>query len=257
MIIRQKFFTKYPDFRKMKDAVFILFIYLLGNSVFAQTSFPFIEIHETSETIIKEIRYAGADNFLGKKVDGYLEPKCYLTSTAAKALSRVQEKLLASSYSLKVFDCYRPQKAVDHFVRWAQNEERDSTKYIYFPNILGEELFEQGYIAGRSGHSRGSTIDLTIVQLPDKAPTQFTYDCTDPEGYLLRGSELNMGTAFDCFDEKSHTSSPSISKEVLRNRMLLVKTMEEEGFVNYSKEWWHFTYKPEDYPDTYFSFPIE
>ncbi len=241
----------------MKYAVLVLAIYLLGNSASAQSPFPFVEINEVSKTIIKEIRYAGADNFVGQVVEGYLESKCYLTPQAAQALAKVQERLLVSSYSLKVFDCYRPQQAVDHFVRWAQSKERDSTKYIYFPNVLGEELFEQGYIAERSGHSRGSTVDLTIVKLPFKAPTELSNNCTDPDGYLLRGSELDMGTAFDCFDEKSHTNSSSIVEEVMSNRRLLLKAMEEEGFVNYSKEWWHFTYKPEAFPDTYFNLPIE
>lgn len=240
----------------MKKALFTLFIFLCSNAVFSQSTFPFVEIHELSQNIIKEIRYATDKNFVGQKIDGYEAPNCYLSKKAAEALSRIQSKLEESSYSLKIFDCYRPQQAVDHFVRWAQSEGRDSTKWIYFPNVPAEELFEQGYIAERSGHSRGSTIDLTIVKLPYQAPEDFEYNCLDPEGYKLRGSELNMGTAYDCFDERSHTFNPETDEEILENRRMLVKVMEEEGFVNYSKEWWHFTYKPEEFPETYFNLSV-
>ncbi|GAB5409435.1 MAG: M15 family metallopeptidase [Balneolaceae bacterium] len=241
----------------MKIYCSILIVLVLSISAGAQSSFPFIEINEVSETIIKEIRYATIHNFVGEKVDGYLKPKCYLTAAAAEALSRVQTKLEDRSISLKVFDCYRPQRAVDNFVRWAESNKKDRTKTIYFPRVPSEELFDLGYIAERSGHSRGSTVDLTIVKLPYQPPENYAYNCLDPEGFVYRGSELNMGTAYDCFDEKSHTFNPLISEDVLENRRILVRAMEEEGFVNYSKEWWHFTFKPESYPDTYFDVPIE
>lgn len=241
----------------MNKALSTLFILLCSTSLYSQTSFPFLEISEASESIIKEIRYASEKNFVGGKIDGYESPKCYLTKTAAHALANVQSKLEKESLSLKVFDCYRPQQAVDHFVRWARSELRDSTKQIYFPNVPGNELFEQGYIAERSGHSRGSTVDLTIVKLPYQPPSNFAYNCLDKNGYKFRGSEWNMGTAFDCFDGLSHTLNEELNEEIQENRRLLVKAMEEEGFVNYSKEWWHFTYKPEEFPDTYFDVLID
>lgn len=234
-----------------------ILIILTGGATLAQSSFPFIEISEASSSIIKEIRYAGSHNFVGSVVDGYAQPKCYLTKDAADALARVQERLAEQSYSLKIFDCYRPQQAVDHFVKWAKSEEVDRTKSIYFPRVNGGALFEEGYIAERSGHSRGSTVDLTIVRLPYVPPSEFTYDCTLEDGHQYRGSELDMGTAFDCFDEKSHTFSELVNEEIIANRTLLVKVMEEEGFVNYSKEWWHFTFKPEEFPDTYFDLIID
>ena len=241
----------------MQKTLFTLFLFLSSSTGFSQSTFPLIEINDLSQTVIKEIRYASNENFVGDKVDGYESPKCYLTETAAQALAKVQAKLEKESLSLKVFDCYRPQQAVDHFVRWAESESRDSTKHMYFPHIPGSKLFELGYIAEKSGHSRGSTVDLTIVKLPYKQPVKFQYSCVNPNGYKFRGSELDMGTAYDCFDELSHTYNDGINKEVLKNRTLLVKVMEEEGFVNYSKEWWHFTHKPEEYPDTYFNFIIE
>jgi D-alanyl-D-alanine dipeptidase len=234
----------------------ILFV-LFFNSVYAQSDFPFIEIEEVSSSIIKEIRYVGSDNFVGSKVDGYNTQKCYLTKSAAEALVRVQEKLEEQSLSLKVFDCFRPQRAVDHFVRWSQSPEVNNTKDIYFPNVEGTLLFEEGYIAERSSHSRGSAVDLTIVSLPYVEPIKFDYDCTLEDGNQHRGSELDMGTAFDCFDDKSHTFTELVSDQVLENRTLLVELMQAEGFRNYSKEWWHFSYRPEEYPETFFDFDID
>lgn len=234
-----------------------LLICLLPVAASGQTSFPLVEISEVAPTMIKEIRYAGPHNFVGEQVDGYGAPKCYLTESAAVALAAVQEKLLAKSLSLKVFDCYRPQQAVDHFVRWAAGEGASKTKEFYFPNVPADSLFAFGYIAERSGHSRGSTVDLTIVRLPYVAPTNFEYSCLDENGYQFRGSELNMGTSYDCFDERSHTFSSLMPHSILANRRLLLEAMQAEGFVNYSKEWWHFSYNPEEFPDTYFDVPIE
>ncbi|MEQ9310120.1 MAG: M15 family metallopeptidase [Balneolaceae bacterium] len=239
-----------------KYSLIIIFI-AISISVKAQSIFPFVEINKVSESIIKEIRYATKYNFVGEKIDGYTEPKCYLTSSAAEALSRVQAKLANKSMALKIFDCYRPQRAVNNFVSWAKSVETNATKDIYFPRVPSDELFEKGYIAERSGHSRGSTVDLTIVKLPYEPPVNYIYNCLEPEGYIYRGSELNMGTAYDCFDEKSNTHNQELEKEIIENRMMLLKIMEEEGFANYSKEWWHFTFKPETYPDTYFDLPIE
>ncbi len=223
----------------------------------AQSSVSLIDVNEISNGIITEIRYASDKNFIGQPVDGYEAPKCLLTKSAAEALVEVQKELEKDFFSLKVFDCYRPQQAVNHFVRWAGIDKTHSTKPIYFPRVPGNKLFKLGYIAERSGHSRGSTVDLTIVRLPYQKPERFNYACIDPEGYKFRGSELNMGTAYDCFDELSHTMNADVEEEVLENRKMLLKVMEEDGFVNYSKEWWHFTYKPEEFPDTYFDLLIE
>ncbi len=241
----------------MKRVFLLFFVAVYTYSTQAQTVHPLVDLEEFSSTIILEIRYATSYNFVGEKVDGYEASKCLLTKSAAEALAQVQSELLKKSYSLKVFDCYRPQQAVDHFVRWANSDFTDSTKQFYFPRVPSNELFSRGYIAEKSGHSRGSTVDLTIVKLPYKTPVNFNYNCLDPKGNVNRGSELNMGTAFDCFDEMSHTYNEQISEEIQRNRKILADAMEKEGFINYSKEWWHFTYKPEEYPDTYFDLVIE
>ncbi|MBO6523863.1 MAG: M15 family metallopeptidase [Balneolaceae bacterium] len=241
----------------MKKIILLAVILCSCDILFAQEGSTFVNIKNISESIITEIRYASSFNFVGVKVDGYKAPKCLLTKSAAEALVRVQTKLESESYSLKIFDCYRPQQAVNHFVKWASSDKAHFTKAVYFPRVPVNKLFELGYIAERSGHSRGSTVDLTIVRLPYQKPEQFNYACIDPEGYKFRGSELNMGTAYDCFDELSHTINNDVEEEVLENRKMLLKAMQEEGFVNYSKEWWHFTYKPEEFPDTYFDLPIE
>ena len=230
---------------------------LVPGKLFGQSDFPLIEISDVSPSMIQEIRYAGNHNFVGQQVDGYNSPKCYVTESAANALARVQTALLERSLSLKVFDCYRPQQAVDHFVRWASGNEPDQTKAIYFPNIPADSLFELGYIAKRSGHSRGSTVDLTIVRLPYQPPAEFNYSCLDEGGFKHRGSEINMGSAYDCFDVRSHTTSELMPDSILSNRNLLREVMEAEGFVNYSKEWWHYTFKPEEFPETYFDVSID
>ena len=238
-------------------SLFIFLTLIVSSSMSGQPSFPFIEISEVSKTIIKEVRYATPYNFVGEVIEGYHSSKCYLTPSAAEALAKVQNQLEKQSYALKIFDCFRPQRAVDHFVKWAKSARRDQTKHLYFPRVPSDELFDRGYIAHKSGHSRGSTVDLTIVKLPYSPPTNYSHNCLDPDSHKLRGSELNMGTGFDCFDEMSHTQSNEHPLDVIENRRLLLKVMEAQGFVNYSKEWWHFTYKPEDHPDTYFDFPIE
>ncbi|MBO6792551.1 MAG: M15 family metallopeptidase [Balneolaceae bacterium] len=241
-----------------KKSLILILVFILGIGIFSENSeFPLVDINEVSPSVIKEIRYEANHNFVGQQVDGYNAPKCYLTESAANALARVQASLLKQSLSLKVFDCYRPQQAVDHFVRWASGNEPDQTKAIYFPNIPADSLFELGYIAKRSGHSRGSTVDLAIVQLPYQPPSEFEYNCLDEDGYKYRGSELNMGTAYDCFDVRSHTRSNLLPDSILSNRMILLEAMEAEGFVNYSQEWWHFTFKPEEFLNTYFDVPIE
>ncbi len=241
----------------IKSLISIIVLIHLSGMFSDRSDFPLVDISEISPSIIKEIRYAGIHNFVGQQVDGYSSPKCYLTESSAMALARVQTALLEQSLSLKVFDCYRPQQAVDHFVRWSSGDEPDQTKSIYFPNIPADSLFELGYIAKRSGHSRGSTVDLSIVRLPYQTPSEFEYNCLDEDGYKYRGSELNMGTAYDCFDIRSHTTSELMTDSILSNRMILLEAMEAEGFVNYSQEWWHFTFKPEEFPNTYFDVPIE
>lgn len=179
-----------------------------------------------------EIRYATAHNFVGKSIDGYSRPRCLLTGPAARALQAVQAELMARKRSLQIYDCYRPQQAVDQFVRWAEDLNDTAMKVEFYPNVAKQELFAQGYIAARSGHSRGSTVDLTIAG-------------------------LDMGTPFDLFDPLSHTDNPDIGAGPAGNRQLLRALMQKHGFRNLPEEWWHYTLENEPYPDRYFNFPVE
>jgi D-alanyl-D-alanine dipeptidase len=187
--------------------------------------------------IVLDVRYFGADNFVGAPVEGYEAPKATLSRPAADALRRVQASLRERGFGLKVFDAYRPQTAVDHFVRWAADHADNRTKAEYYPDVPKSELFARDYIAKKSGHSRGSTVDLTIVRLED-------------------GAELDMGTLFDYFGPESAGDYPHLTELQRANRRLLADVMQAHGFVPYEAEWWHFTLRNEPYPETYFSFPV-
>ncbi|UQX00168.1 M15 family metallopeptidase [Streptomyces sp. RerS4] len=197
----------------------------------------FVALREVDPSIGQDMRYAGARNFTGAVVDGYAEPVCLLARPAAEALRRAQRELLRRGYALKVYDCYRPQRAVDRFVRWAGEPDDPVAKAEFYPDVDKSRLIPEGYIARKSGHSRGSTVDLTLVR---------------PAG----GREVDMGTAFDFFGPLSHTDDPTVSAEARANRRLLRRVLGGEGFVNLPEEWWHFTLRPEAFPDTYFDFPV-
>lgn len=185
-----------------------------------------------------DMRYAGSDNFTGRPVPGYEAPRCYLLDAPAQALARVQRTLQAQGHALRLYDCYRPVRSVQSFVAWAHDPADQQAKAVYYPNIDKSRLLE-GYIAEYSGHSRGATVDLGLL------------DCR--QGACV---ELDMGTGFDHFDLKAHTDSPDISAAQRHNRQLLVEAMQAEGFANYPMEWWHFTFKPEPTPDTAYDFPV-
>ena len=204
------------------------------------TSQDFVDVRSLDPSIAADMRYAGSENFVGEPIDGYEAPRCLLSRAAAEALVEVQSILRDDGFGLLVFDCYRPQRGVDHFVRWAKDTTDLRTKAEYYPNVRKSRLFEDGYIASRSGHSRASTVDLTIVRRrPDDSV-----------------EALDMGTPFDFFDPRSHTESPDVTSEQLVNRLRLRDAMEEGGFRNYSAEWWHYTMRDEPYPDEYFDRPI-
>ncbi|MBN1364860.1 MAG: M15 family metallopeptidase [Syntrophaceae bacterium] len=222
----------------------------------------FVNIEEVIPGILLDMRYYGAHNFLGERVDGYLAPKCYLTREAAQALAGVQNDLQPYSLSLKIYDCYRPQRAVDHFVRWAKEIDNTKTRKEFYPTVNKRNLFKDGYIADRSSHSHGSTVDLTIVPLPapkqqDYIPGQKLSECYLPTSKRFGDNSIDMGTGFDCFHEFSHTENKNIGLQQKINRLLLKSLMEKHGFKNYDMEWWHYTLKNEPYPDTYFDFVIE
>jgi len=200
----------------------------------------FVEIREAVPGVVVDLRYLGEDNFVGAAVDGYAADRCYVTTEAAEALGRVQHELAHLGLGLKVFDAYRPQRAVDHFVRWAEDLDDTRMKSRYYPDVAKAELFRDGYIAAKSGHSRGSTVDLTIVSLGTGAPV-----------------ELDMGTPWDFFGPRSWPTSLAVTPQQRANRMLLQSLMMKHGFRPLAEEWWHFTLENEPFPDTYFDFVVE
>ncbi|MEU9313190.1 M15 family metallopeptidase [Streptomyces sp. NPDC048256] len=221
----------------------------------------FVALRTVDPTILHEMRYFTPHNFVGARIDGYRQPICILTRQAAEALHKAQTNLLSQGYTLKVYDCYRPQRAVNHFVRWAEDLNDEQLKGEFYPNVDKSRLFEDGYIAAKSGHSRGSTMDLTIVRLPATptrpyVPGEPLVPCYAPQQQRFPDNSVDMGTGFDCFDTLAHTLDPRIQGQQRANRTLLKSTLENLGFVNLAEEWWHYTFKPEPYPDTYFDFPV-
>lgn len=206
----------------------------------------FVRLADIDPTIRQDMRYAGAANFLGRPAKGYDAPVCILTRPAAEALSKVQKTLAGEDLTLVVFDCYRPDRAVKDFAAWVrQSKTKDP---LWHPNIRRSDLIRQGYIASRSGHSRGSTVDLAIA--PAKPPT------TDPDCGAQDAGTLDFGTGFDCLDPRSRTAYAPLSPDAAANRKLLVDAMSAAGFRNYKNEWWHFTLVKEPFPKQRFDFPI-
>jgi D-alanyl-D-alanine dipeptidase len=232
---------------------------LLALALAAPSSF--VSLDEVDSTILQDIRYETPYNFVGRRIDGYEEPVCILTRRAAKALHRAQRRIRRRGYTLKVYDCYRPQRAVDHFARWAENDSR-TMKREFYPRVAKSRLFADGYLARRSGHSRGGTVDLTLVKLPAKPQPVWTrrefglVSCTAPRRRRFPDNSVSMGTGYDCFDPRSHTLDARIRGRARKNRLLLKRTMEAAGFEPYANEWWHFTLRDERYPDRYFDFPV-
>jgi D-alanyl-D-alanine dipeptidase len=221
----------------------------------------FVNVKDVIPSIVLDMRYYSSHNFIGKRITGYNAPNCYLTEKAANALNKVQDELLGFSLSLKTYDAYRPQRAVNHFVKWTTDLSDTVIKREFYPNVAKRNLIRNGYIADRSSHTRGSTVDLTIVPLPlpeqESWASQKLCDCTLPLEKRFKDNSLDMGTGYDCFDPLSWTENKTIGIQQRANRLLLKTLMEKHGFSNYRKEWWHFTFKNEPYPDTYFDFVIE
>ncbi len=197
----------------------------------------FVLVSEAVPDAILEIRYYSTYNFIGDRIDGYEEPVALLTREAARALREVSDELVEKGYRLKIYDAYRPQAAVDHFVRWAGDGGDTRMKPYFYPELDKGVLFKQGYIARRSGHSRGSTVDLTLFD-------------------MAAGKDVDMGGTFDHFGRLSHPDYSGVTQAQYENRMLLRNTMLAHGFKAISTEWWHFTLVNEPYRDTYFTFPV-
>ena len=220
-------------------AALALALLLLAQPGQAQAPLPpgFVDAGAVVDGLVVDMRYFGDQNFVGERIDGYERARCVLSAPAARALAAVQHDLAARGLGLKVFDCYRPQRAVAHFVRWAQRIDDVKRKREFYPDVDKRDLFKEGYISERSGHSRGSTVDLTLVRRAENR-------------------ELDMGSPFDFFSPKSWPSDTSAGAQAQANRALLAAAMSRGGFRPYDKEWWHFTLVDEPFPDTYFDFPV-
>ena len=197
----------------------------------------FVLLADFVPQIVQEIRYYSTYNFIGDRIDGYEEPIALLTKEAARALKNVSNEMVVQGYRLKIYDAYRPVSAVNQFKLWGIEDQDTRMKPYFYPDIEKQDLFKKGYIASRSSHSRGSTVDLTLID-------------------MKTGKELDMGSPFDLFSEKSHPDYRGITDEQFENRMTLQRAMVRNGFDTLDCEWWHFTLKDEPYPDTYFEFPV-
>ena len=222
---------------RLVSAILLLLCLLLPAHA-ADLPKDFTYVSEAVPDAVFDVRYYTSHNFVGDPIDGYLAPRVILTRQAAKALAGVQADLTAFGLSVKVFDGYRPQRAVDHFVRWGKDIGDTRMKEEFYPAVDKKNLFRDGYIAKKSGHSRGSTVDLTIVD-------------------VATGEDLDMGSPFDFFGEASWPENKAMAPEVRANRALLREVMARHGFKSISTEWWHFTLRDEPFPDTYFDFPVQ
>lgn len=235
---------------------------LMNPQAVARDVFGFVDLKSVNSNIYVQALYSTDWNFIGKSVEGYQANRCFLTNKAAKALSQVQNEIAKSGYSLLVFDCYRPQRAVSHFVLWTKDAGDTKMQSHFYPEEPKMMLFQRGYIDAKSGHSRGSTVDLTIVrnkkfQLKDfLSGIRNISDCRK-SGDVEQFGLVDMGTTFDCFSELAATASPLVSEEVRKNRQILKSAMEKQGFTNYPKEWWHFVMKDEPYKKDYFDFEVQ
>lgn len=222
-----------------KNTIILLLLLLCIFSMQKKEKIPdgFIKVSTIIPDLDVELHYYSTNNFVGDTIDGYNSNTLYLTKAAAQQLKLVQEELHKQNLCLKVYDGYRPQRAVNHFVRWARQINDTLKKAEFYPNINKRHLFKEGYIASKSGHSRGSTLDLTITDGETRIP-------------------LDMGSPFDFFSEQSWVSYSEITEAQKQNRQLLQRVMQKHGFRNYPKEWWHFTLRGEPFPNTYFDFEI-
>lgn len=209
----------------------------MGRIALPSDASGFVLLSDYVPQIIQEIRYYSTYNFIGERIDGYEEPCAVLTKEAARALKTVANEMIVQGYRLKVFDAYRPVCAVTQFILWGIEDQDIRMKPYFYPDLEKQDLFGKGYIAKRSGHSRGSAVDLTLFD-------------------MRSGKEVDMGSPFDLFSEVSHPDYRGVTQEQYENRMLLRKAMLRGGFAPIDCEWWHFALVDEPYPDTYFTFPV-
>ena len=234
----------------------------LAQPVVAQASLPpgLVYLRDVESSIAQDIRYASADNFVGRPLPGYDAPECILRREVALALKQVQADLAGSGFALKVYDCYRPTRAVRAMAQWASDGRPAGISKRFFPKLQKDGLFALGYIAARSQHSMGTAVDLTLIERTSVPPARFDPGarygpCTGPASERAPDTSLDMGTGYDCLDAMSHTASGAVSAEQRRRRNLLVAAMGRRGFRNYHREWWHFSY-PGAVPLAAYDFPI-
>lgn len=239
---------------------------MLFSSMSAAATPPggFVYLKNVDSSIVQDMRYASYHNFIGRPIKGYHAATCILTKAAAMALHNVQTELKQSGLSLKVYDCYRPQQAVNDFIQWSGQRDQHAMKEEFYPRVNKADVFKLGYVAAKSGHSRGSTIDLTIVPLAAATPTLVNklhrkklIACFQPYLKRVYDSSIDMGTGYDCLDPSAHNDNTDINLVAYHHRQLLKAIMQKYGFMPYKQEWWHFTLSNEPYPNTYFNFPVK
>ena len=233
-----------PQMSMKKEFLIVITALLLFSCQKQQSPAPeydnsdFVRVTDVIPDAILEIRYYSTYNFVGERIDGYEQPIALMTREAADSLKAVNDELKANGYRIKIWDTYRPQRAVNHFIRWAENISDTAMKAVFYPMVDKSVLFERGYIYARSSHSRGSTVDLTLLD-------------------AATGKELDMGSPFDWFGEESHPDYPCPLYRQSENRKILHNAMVRHGFEGLDSEWWHFTLRNEPYPNTYFDFPVQ
>jgi len=236
---------------------------LLSAPVWAGSALPrgFVYLRDIDPTIVQDIRYAGSHNFVGRPIKGYLAAECILSQPAANALATAQRKLAEKQLSLIVWDCYRPKRAVDDFLQWSKDPTHAEMKAEFYPRTPKEKLFALGYLATRSAHSRGSTVDLGIVPIasssaPPPDPSQPLKACTAPKGERFEDGTIDFGTGYDCLDVLANTSNALVGGIALHNRQTLKSLMVAAGFRPYAREWWHFELVNEPFNGDRFDFEV-
>jgi D-alanyl-D-alanine dipeptidase len=254
---------RFSTFGMLIGAGLVLIMMMLPAPTLAGSALPrgFVYLRDVDPTIVQDIRYAGSHNFVGRPIKGYLAAECILSVSAANALATVQRMLADKKLSLIVWDCYRPKRAVDDFFRWSRDLTHSEMKTEFYPRTDKEKLFALGYLARRSAHSRGSTVDLGIVpsafaSAPPPNPSQPLKACTSPKGERFEDGTIDFGTGYDCLDVLGHTSNARVGGLALRNRQTLKSYMKGAGFRPYAKEWWHFELVNEPFNRDGFDFEV-
>jgi D-alanyl-D-alanine dipeptidase len=236
-------------------------LFISGNPACTEPAPGFAYLADVDASIVQDMRYAGSHNFVGRPIAGYQAAECILTEAAARALARAQAQIAAQDLSLMVWDCYRPERAVADFVAWSRIAGDTRMKAEFYPRTDKSKFFALGYIASRSGHSRGSTVDIGIVPKNVSAPRMFDpsaplRSCIAQKGTRWDDGTIDFGTGYDCFDERAATRHSGVSRQARANRELLQTLMERAGFQAYAKEWWHFELADRPFANQSFDFPI-